>query len=90
MKTIFSMPFFDWNRTGTESIISDRFWILWLKALPLTGATLIVWLASSRREDYSKKKLKAFKVCLKHGNTGQLLTSSEGSKDNRALAVEIA
>ena len=47
-QTIFSMSFFNFSpgpETGRgDWLVSDKFWIYWVIAIPLTIATLSIWL----------------------------------------------
>jgi len=55
VSTVFSMSFFTLSvddATGQKHwLVSDRFWIYWVIAAPLTIMTLICWSYGQRRED---------------------------------------
>lgn len=37
-----AMPLFDWGAGGSNSVISDKFWIYWAVTVPLTTIIGIV------------------------------------------------
>lgn len=39
------MSMFNWQASGTEPVLSSRFWIYWAVTLPLTLLVLLVWLS---------------------------------------------
>ena len=44
-QSFFSMSMFNWQASGTEPVLSSRFWIYWAVTLPLTLLVLSVWLS---------------------------------------------
>lgn len=55
--TIFAMPFFQWEAKASEPLVSGRFWIYWITAIPLTALTLATWFVWVRREDNIKEAM---------------------------------
>lgn len=43
--TMFSMDMFDWKQKRSEAVVSNRFWVYWAAALPLTAVTVLGWAA---------------------------------------------
>lgn len=65
--TLFSMDMFQWGvgdegKTLSSPKMSSYIWIYWVVALPLTLATVVVWLLWARREhDESSKRLALYR-----------------------------
>ena len=45
VSSLFAMPMFNWDASGSARSIDRHFWIYWAVTLPLTVVVIVVWLA---------------------------------------------
>jgi hypothetical protein len=57
------MPIFDWNAATGHQLITDRFWLYWKVALPLTFLILSAWWVWSRLQRF---QLEGQKIKILH------------------------
>ena len=56
ISSIFSMSMFDWQASAGSPVMSNRFWIYWAVAAPLTLAVLSLWLLWMHVHQQQQKK----------------------------------
>ncbi|KAK4160818.1 hypothetical protein QBC43DRAFT_324689 [Cladorrhinum sp. PSN259] len=65
--SIFSTSLFDWNPNHGEPIVSEKLWILFALAIPLTALTLGIWHFNTNRDRKreEKKRRETFRIGVK-------------------------
>lgn len=53
--SFFAMPLLNWQAPKGSTVVSHRFWVYWAVTVPLTIATILLWLAWFRRKDIAIK-----------------------------------
>ncbi|KAK4220751.1 hypothetical protein QBC38DRAFT_493517 [Podospora fimiseda] len=54
--SIFSTALFDWNQPEANRVVSDRVWILFAVAFPLTALTIGIWYFTTARDKKREKE----------------------------------
>jgi O-antigen/teichoic acid export membrane protein len=59
--SLLATSFFEWSASGSETVLSHRFWIYWAITIPLTAITVAAWLLWTQREErlHKEQELKA-------------------------------
>jgi Mg2+ and Co2+ transporter CorA len=59
--SFFAMPLLNWQAPKGSTVVSHRFWVYWAVTVPLTIATILLWLAWFSRKDIAVKWKKSHK-----------------------------
>lgn len=59
ISSLFSTTMFDWQAEADSLVLNRRFWIYWAITVPLTLATILVWLGWTKMEDCAHREREA-------------------------------